>query len=309
MFITKLKRIVKAGFINFWRNGFVSLSSVLVMTVTLFVIGSTIFFGALLESSLEQIKNKVDINVYFVTSASEEDILTVKKSLEALPEISKVEYVSRDQALTDFKKRHENDELTLQALSELPDNPLGAVLNINAKETSQYEGIATFLSGKSSVLLKDGKSVIDKVNFYQNKVAIDKLTKIIDSSRVLGIGLALILAIISIIIAFNTVRLIIYISREEISVMKLVGASNKYIRGPFMVSGTMYGLTAGILTLIIFFPLTYWLGDMTEKFFTGVNIWSYYMAHLGEMIFILIGVGGILGAVSSFFAVRRYLNV
>src|SRR3989338_4609706 len=143
------KRVIKAGSVNFYRNGFVSLSSVFIMTITLFVIGGVIFLSTTLSTSLEEIKSKVDVNVYFQTSASEEDITSLKSVLLKLPEVKDVEYISRAQALEDFKKRHEHDELTLQALDELPDNPLGAVLNIRAKEPSQYEGIANFLKSES----------------------------------------------------------------------------------------------------------------------------------------------------------------
>jgi len=286
----------------------VSLSTVLVMTVTLFVIGSLLFSNALLNASLSELQDKVDVNVYFLTSASETDILSLKKSLEALPEVAVAEYVSRAQALDNFKKRHENDALTLQALDELGDNPLGAVINIRAKETSQYEGIAKFLEGKE-VLSKDGVSIIEKVNFYQNKAAIDKLTRLIDSSERLGIAVALILSVLSVLIAFNTIRLIIFISREEISVMRLVGASNKYIRGPFVVSGVMYGVVAAVITLIVFVPVTYWLGSATNQFFSGINLFNYYLDNFVSVGLVLVGSGVVLGAVSSFLAVRRYLTV
>ena len=308
MLWVNIKRIVRTGFVNFWRNGFVSLSTVLVMTVTLFVIGSVIFLSVVLRSSLTELKQKVDVNVYFVTTAPEDGILSIKKSLEALPEVLLVEYVSKDQALEDFKQRHANDTLTLQAIAELGENPLGAVLNVKAKETSQYEGIAKFLEGKN-VLSKDGASIIDKVNYYQNKIAIDKLTQIIDSAERLGVAITIILAILSILIAFNTIRLIIYISREEISVMKLVGASNKYIRGPFMVSGLMYGVFSGIITLVIFYPLTYSLGKVSENFFAGVNVFSYYIGNFWQISLIILGTGIILGAVSSALAISRYLRV
>ena len=142
---TSLKRILRSGFVDFWRNSFVSLASVFVITVTLFVIGSLVFLRAVLDSSLTQLKEKVDINVYFVTTAAEEDILGIQTSLEQLPEVAVVEYVSRDQALAKFRERHENDQLTLQALDELNDNPLGAVLNVRAKDPSHYESIARFL--------------------------------------------------------------------------------------------------------------------------------------------------------------------
>ena len=173
--------------------------------------------------------------MYFVTSADPQNILTIKKNIEALPEVAKINYTSREDALANFKKKHENDEQTLQALEELRENPLGASLNIKAKEPSQYESIANYLQSKD-VLLKDGVSIVDKINYYQNKTAIDKFTKIIDSSKKIGLGLIAILVLFSVIVTFNTIRLTIYVSREEIAVMKLVGASNRYIKGPFVVN-------------------------------------------------------------------------
>lgn len=302
-----VKRIARSGFINFWRNGFVSLSSILVMTVTLFVIGLLLFIGVVLNTSLLQLKEKVDINVYFVTTANEESVLGLKGDIEALPEVATVEYISREQALAEFKSRHENDELTLQALDELGDNPLGAVLNIKAKETSQYEGIAKFLENKNAVA-KDGKSAISKINYFQNKSAIDSLTNIIDSSQTIGLTVIVILAIISLLITFNTIRLVIYTAREEISVMRLVGASAMQVRGPFVVTGMMYGGIAALVTLIIFYPLTYWLGPATANFFGGINLASYYLANFFQIFLIIAGAGLFLGIASSFLAVRRYLS-
>ena len=302
------KRIIKAGFVGFWRNGFVSLASVLVMTVTLFVIGSIIFLNAILGASLEQIRDKVDINVYFVTEAPEEDILVLKRDLEALPEVALVEYVTREEALAKFRERHEGDQLTLQALDELGDNPLGASLSIKAKDTSQYEGIAAFLEGDTSTLSNSDVRIIDTVNYFQNRVAIERLSKVISSSEQFGFLMSLVLAVASIIIVFNTIRLAIYTARDEISVMRLVGASNAYIRGPFVFEGIMYGLIAGIVTLLIFYPITLWLGPATETFFGDINIFSYYTSHFGELLFVLVGSGIILGAFSSYLAVRKYLK-
>ena len=104
---TNFKRVCKSGFVNFWRNGIVSLASILIMMMTLFVIGSVIFIGAVLNASLAELKDKVDVNVYFVTTAPEEQVLAVKGELEQLPEVQLVEYVSRETALELFKKRHE----------------------------------------------------------------------------------------------------------------------------------------------------------------------------------------------------------
>ncbi len=305
----KIKRVIRAGFFSFWRNGFISLSSILVMMVTLFVIGATIFSSVILSSTLNQIRDKVDINVYFVTTASENDILAMKKSLEQLPEVlPPVVYVSREDNLAAFKKRHENDSFTLQALDELGENPLGATLNIKAKDPSQYEGIAQFLESKSDIS-SNGNTIIDKINFYQNKEAIDRLTHIINSANRLGFILTIFLIIISVLITFNTLRLVIYMSRDEISVMRLVGASTNYIRGPFFVAGAIYGFISAIITLILFYPITIWLGTITESFFVGFNIFHYYTSNFGEFFLIIVGSGILIGSVSSYLAVRKYLKV
>jgi len=305
----KIKRVIRAGFFSFWRNGFISLSSILVMVVTLFVIGSTIFSGVILRSTLDQIKEKVDINVYFLTTIEEPEVLSMKENLEKLPEVAPpIVYVSREDALAEFQKKHENDEITLQALDELGANPFGATLNIRAKEPSQYESIAKFLESNNS-LSSDGEVIIDKVNYYQNKDVIDRLTRVINSANKLGLILTILLIGISILITFNTIRLVIYMSRDEISVMRLVGASANYIRGPFFVAGAIYGFISAIVTLILFYPITIWLGGTTENFFVGLNIFHYYANNFGQIFLIIVGSGVFIGAVSSYLAVRKYLKV
>ncbi len=304
-----MKRIIRSGFFSFWRNGFVSISSVLVMIITLFVITGTIFLGAILNASLQEIKNKVDINVYFVRNAPEVDILALQKALEVLPEVkAPVEYISREDALADFRRKHQDDQFTLQALDELGENPLGASLNIRAKEPSQYEGIAEFLKSKSA-LTEKGTAIIDKINYYQNKTAIDTLTKMINSANRLGFILTLFLVCVSILITFNTIRLAIFMSRDEISVMRLVGASRMYIRGPFIISGAIYGVVSGFITLILFFPITLWLGNATAEFFVGLNVFSYYISNFVQIFLIVIFSGVFIGAFSSFLAVRKHLKI
>lgn len=305
MFWTTTRRIIKSGFVSFWRNGFVSLSSVLIITLTLFALGSIVFAGALLGSSLKEIQSKVDVNVYFVPTAAEDEILALKNKIESLPEVAVVEYVSRDEALENFKVRHANDQITLQALEEIGENPLGAILNIKAKETSQYEGIAKFLDSEAG----GDATFIDKINYYQNKTAIDTLTRIIDGGTKIAIGITLVLSLISILIAFTTIRLAIFIAREEISVMRLVGASNRYIRGPFIMAGAMYGFVSALLTLALFYPSTIWISSITETFFSGFNVLTYYVANFLQIAGLIIGTGIILGSLSSYLAVRRYLRI
>jgi cell division transport system permease protein len=305
--ITALKRIVRSGFVGFWRNGFVSLAAIFVMTITLITVGGVLLVGQLLNASLEQVRSKVDINVYMVTSAGEEDILTLKTSLESLPDVREVVYTSREQALTDFRDRHQNDELTIQALEELGENPLGASLSIRARATSQYENIATFLEEqRASENPQD--PLIDRVNFFQNKAAIDKLTSIINAVDRSSVIAMVILIVATVMITFSTIRLAIYTTREEIGVMRLVGASNMFIRGPFMLQGVMYGIVSGVLSLLILYPVVLWLGPATEDFFL-LNIFNYYVNNFGYLFLITVGSGVVLGLISSTLAVARYLRV
>jgi cell division transport system permease protein len=306
MGITNIKRIFRAGFVNFWRNGSVSLASILISTVTLSVITALIFLQAILNFSLTQVKDKVDVTIYFTTTASEDKILSLKSSIEKLPEVALVEYTSQEKALEDFKARHADDYLTLQALDELNENPLGATLNVKAKETSQYESIAKFLQGDSA-LTQDSSGIIDKINYNQNKVVIDRLTSIIDGAQKLGYAVTLVLIGICILITFNTIRLTIYIAREEIGIMRLVGASNTYIRGPFLVEGMVYGVLSSLITMLIFWPVSAWLGTRMSDFF-GMNIFDYYTSNFFQILLILIATGVVLGSISSGLAIRRYLR-
>lgn len=308
MFWTNTKRIIKSGFVNFWRNGVVSLSSILVMIVALFMIGSTILMTAFLNATLLELQDKIDVNVYFVTTADETDILAFKTSLETLPEVARVEYVSKDEALEAFKERHQNDELTLQALNELGDNPLRAVLNIKAHNPSQYDGIAGFLEQEEVLSSETGVGIIDKVNYNDNKVVIERLTKMTNGIERIGFALTVVLILISILITFNTIRLAIYTSREEIAVMRLVGANNQYIRGPFLVEGTLYGIVAALITLALFYPLTDWLKGATSGFYGGIDLFNYYVNNFNQIFLIIMVSGMLLGSVSSFLAVKRYLK-
>lgn len=303
-----IKRVGRYGLIGFFRNGFVSLAAILIMTVTLFVIAVMIMGASALQATLQGLTDKVDINVYFLTSAPEDKILDLKKSLEALPEVASVTYTTRDQALAHFQDRHKNDQLTLQALQELGDNPLGASLAVRAKDTSQYESISRFLDNSPAAQATDANHIIDKVNFSQNKTAIDRLTNIITTSRTLGLAIALFLGIASILIAFNTIRLAIYTSRDEIGVMKLVGAEHWYVRGPFVIAGILYGLTAGVIVLVILYPLSLYLAAPSARFFGNFDTLSYFTSHFATLFLSIIGTGILLGAFSSYLAVHRYLK-
>lgn len=306
MMWTSFKRVLRAGLTNVWRNSFVSLASIFVMTMTLLIIGSLMFLSALIDQFVQYVQDKVDVNVYFVTAADERTILDLKATLEKLPEVQYVSYTNRDEALAAFRDRHQDDQLTVQALDELGDNPFGASLSIKAKETSQYEGIARFLNDKMES--ESGVPLIETVNYAQNKVVIDQLGNVTTYVERFGLIVIVVFALASIAITFNTIRLAIYTAREEISVMRLVGATNMYIRGPFVVEGTAYGVAAAAISLLVFFPLSFALKTATKAMFNA-DIFSYYLSHFFWFLLVLVVLGAVLGAVSSFLAVRKYLSV
>ena len=310
-FFVDLQRIAKSGFLNFWRNGVVSLASILVYTVTLFVVITLVLGSAVFNATLAEIKDKVDITIYFKIDAAESEILRLKDAVVARSEVKEVVYKTRGEVLDEFRTAHANDPLILQSLDELgADNPLRAELTIKAKDPTQYGAIVKYLEGESSSLeVNRGSTVIDKINFEDNEVAIKRFTAVTNSIEDLGLVAALIAAFIAVLVAFNTIRLAIYTSREEISVMRLVGAGDNYIRGPFIVEGILYGLVSGLFTLAIYYPISKWISTSTENFYGGINLFDYYIRNLPLLFAIVMGAGVLLGIIASFLAVRRYLRV
>ncbi len=230
--------------------------------------------------------------------------MELKSSLEKLPEVASVTYTSADQALQDFRDRHSNDYPTIQALDEIGTNPLGAYLNVKTKEISEYKSIANFLKSDDA-LVSGSSSIVDHPSY--NQLIIDRLSAIIAGAQKLSFILTLYLIISSIIITFNTIRLTIFIAKEEIGVMRLVGASKISVNGPFMVEGAIYGFIAAVVTSIVFWPITAWLGhNMTP--FLGLDLSTYYIHNFFEIFAIILLSGILLGIVSSFLAARKYLN-
>lgn len=308
MIMMMFRRIFVNGLKSFIRSGSVTAATVLIMTVTLAIVGLLIFLSAVLTNTLEAIKEKVDVNVYFVTTAGEGEIIALQNKIADLPQVRSVSYTTREEALTAFKTRHANDPLTLQALEELGDNPLGASLSIKAKDPGEYEGIVQYLSDNPTTGV-DGKSIIDRVNYFQNKIVIDRLTSAIRATEQAGTIIVILFAFASAVIAFATVRLAIYTAREEIAVMRLMGASNSYIRGPFVVAGILAGVLASLIVLVLFYPLSWYAGNALAAWLGGFNLFTYYTSHFALFFGILTGAGFFLGGIASFIAVRRYLKI
>ena len=299
---TIISRIFHFGFKNFWRNRWLTTVTVIIMTLALLVFAGLIFFGVVTSRAAASIEDKIDISVYFNTNTAEDEILSIQQSLEGLPQVQSVDYISRDQALATFKQNHANDTTITQAVNELDTNPLEASLNIKAKNPSQYGAIADYLNSG------DLSQYIDSVSYTQNQSVIDRLAKIVKTVEVGGVILMIVFALLAGLVVFNTIRLAIYSNREEIGVMRVVGASNALVRGPFVVEGSLCGAIAAILAIVISTPVLFAIDPYLNVFIPGMNLFQYFLSH-GILLFIYLLLFGIaLGAVSSFFAVRRYLK-
>ncbi|HEY0010862.1 MAG TPA: permease-like cell division protein FtsX [Candidatus Paceibacterota bacterium] len=303
-----IRRIFVGGSRHFTRSGLVSFATVLIMTVTLMIMGALLFLSAILSHTLDTVASKVDVNVYFVTDAPESEILAAKSRIERLDQVTEVIYTSREEAITRFRSRHAEDELTIAALDQLGDNPLGASLAITAQDPSQYETIVNFLGNDANVS-PSGSRIIESINYYENKTVIDRLTSAIDAIQKAGVGIVALFAVASVIIALATVRLAIYTARDEISVMRLVGASNTYIRGPFIVAGIISGAVAGFIALALYYPAAWYAGNNLTTWLGGLNLHTYYLQNFPMIFGALVGSGMLLGCIASFLGVRKYLRV
>lgn len=300
--VTIISRVIQYGLKSFWRNGWLSTATVVIMVLALMVSIGLILFNFVTKTAVATIQDKVDISVYFKNSTPEDEILNVKKSLENLSEVKIVEYVSTDQALEDFKGRHVEDETISQALTELNENPLEASLNIKAHRPDQYATIAQYLTNPTL------ESFIDNVTYERNQEVINKLTAIINNANRGGLALTIIMALVAGLVVFNTVRLAIYSNREEVGIMRAVGASNMLVRGPYLVEGTIAGVIAAVASIILIMPLLHVAAPYLQASIGSLDILAFFYGNF----FILLGYqvlfGVAIGTLSSFIAVRRYLK-
>lgn len=300
-----LQRIVREGLINFWRNKLISFSTVIVMTMALLVMSSLLFTNAVLDFSLVQLQDRVDVNVYFFPDAPADEILALQERIEIIPEVRDVVYVSREQAFIDFQERHQNDDLIKRSLEELGDNPLGASLNIRAYESTQYEAVVKAIESEPVVA---NSSFVERINYYDNKNLIDRLNEFSTTVRLVAYAALVFFAIVALLVILSTLRIAIFAAKKEIVIKRLVGAELRYIRGPFVVMGGFYGLCSSILTMIMLYPMTRWVGNYTQTFFGGIDIFNYYLLNAQPLFIIILSVGMFIGIVSSRIAARKYLQ-
>lgn len=296
-------RVIKSGFTNFWRNLWLSIAATMVMTITLVIFSTLFLLFTLTTYSIHTIQNTVDISVYFKIGLAEDQIHTIKDTISQDPRVKEVDYVSATQAFNDFKEKHQNDPLITQSLNELTENPLPATLHIKANNLDDYPAIADELSGDQY------KNFVDKVNFEDNRVVIDRLSKILNFIITFGLVLFGVFALIAIVVIFNTITLTIYNRREEVEIMRLVGATNWYIRGPFLTESLLYSIFSTGITAALFVPVfTKVIPKITQYVNPDINL--YYNAfNYWYLIGVLFVMALLLSIISTMMAIRKYLKI
>ncbi len=300
---TKILRIIKYGFQNFIRNSLLSLATIIVLVMALVVFEGLMIFQQVTNTAVVSLKDKIDISVFFKTNISETDVLKVKKDIESLKEVKAVEYVSRDKALESFKAKYESDPKISQALIELGNNPFFASLNIKANNPDDYSTIVNYI--KSG----DIKPMIEDLTFEESKLVIERLAKFISVLQNIGLALTIFLALTAVLITFNTIRLAIYSNREEIWIMRLVGASNSFINGPYIIESVIFGIVAAVFSLLIIGPFINFAADNITNFIPEIDIRAFFYGNLFKIFFYELFFGALLSIVSGIFAIRKYIKI
>lgn len=302
MKILKLWRTLREGFQNFRRNGWLSVATISILTISLYLISLTFMIGITADLLLKNVQEKINISIYFNPSIEESEIVDIKSKLQNYKEIKSIEYVSKEQALAEFMEMGNNDPAIKQALDEIGENPLLASLVIKANQADQYDVI------NKAIENSDFREEVSRINYDKNKIIIERLNKIVDFSKEIGLILGLIFVLIAVLITFNAIRITIYSHKQEFEIERLVGASNLYIRMPFIFEGIFYGISASIVSVILLLITAKLISSFVQRTISQDNLMSLYLSNFWSIFGILFLLGILLGVISSFIAIRRYLK-
>jgi cell division transport system permease protein len=297
------KRLMVSASQDLTRNVWLNMATIIIIVIALFTVSVSLAIDAVGSYTLKTFQDKIDISIKFKDDAAEEKILNLKSDLENLSEVKTVNYVSKEQALINFKEAHVEDEYINQSIEELGDNPLFAVLNVKTNSLEQYETVDNYISGNNNYA-----PIIKKIDYKENKEVIDNFSGALKNVHNGINGLTILFVIISILIAFNTIRLAMYSHRVEIEIMRLVGASNWYIKFPFIVEGAAFGVLGAVITMLLSYLLAITLSLRIEKIFPGFYIYDYFVNNAFALFGGLILAGAGMGVLSSLIAIRRYLK-
>jgi cell division transport system permease protein len=297
-------RVIKTGFVNFWRNLWLSAAATMVMTITLVIFALMFLMFAVTNYSISTFRNTVDVSAYLKVGLAQAQIDKIKAELQRDSRIREIAYTSQQRAFDQFKQRHSGDPLITSSLNELIENPLPATFNIKAYNLDDYPAISQKLQGP------DYKGFITKVNFEDNRVIIDRLSKILRYVITFGAGLLAVFSVIAILVIFNTIALTIYNRKEEVEIMRLVGATNWYIRGPFLTESFLYALGSTVLTGLLAVPV---FTGVLPKIAIFVNpqltVFHQNLFNFWYLLALLFAVSVLLAFISTMLAIRKYLKI
>jgi len=302
MFIS-LKRIFRSGWHSFSGDKEILVATMFVLFLAISLVSTLFLFKDASQILISSIQEKIDISVYFIESASEEDILSMGEKIAKFPEVEKIEYVSSEKALENFIEEHKEEPALLDSIDEIGQNPFLASLNIKAWDPSQYGKVSSFVE-KSNF-----GDIIKKVDYHEREPVIKIISSLSSNITKFGISFSIILLIVAVLVTFNTIRLSIYNSREEIKIQKLVGAANWYIRGPFLIQGIVSGILATLISILVL-SATYWfLSPKLVVFSSDLNLFALFIGNFWAIVLIQFTTGIGLGIISSTIAIRKYLKV
>ncbi|HOZ36828.1 MAG TPA: permease-like cell division protein FtsX [bacterium] len=305
MLFLSSRRILIFSWQHFWRNIWLSLVTITIIVLTLFSLTTLILVNAIADYAVNSVKDTVDVSLYFDNAVSEEAIKTLKQELDKIEELKEVRYVSPEEALAQFKETHKDDKDIQSALAELDKNPLGGTLILSAHAIEQYPLIIE--------KLKDLKAdqLAEKIDYNDHQKLIERINNFTAKLRTFVLALSLVFILVAILTVFNTIRMGIYIHRTEIGIMRLVGASNWFIRLPFVIEGLLYAVF-GCLVFWLFLALAlHFTGDWINGFLAGINF--DIRAYLNQNILNILGfefiVVAIINMISAAFAMGKHLKV
>lgn len=301
------ERIVKSGFTNFWRNIWLSVAAVAMMSTTLTILLFAVVANATFNNTIANITNRIDISVYLKDTVTLDQQEKLISQIQRIDNIKSVTYVSKAQALKSYEQQNANNPNLLAAISQT-ENPLPASLKIKPKDPNRLQPIKDFLDKTEVKALQS-----DPTSYSgDRKAAIDNITRATRFFQQAGIIGIIVFTVISMLIIFNTIRMTIFNRRDELIIMRLLGASTAFIRGPFIVETMVYGLVAALISLAACAALFKIAASTLQASSLGLLDISYsnkfFTENIVRILILQIITGIIIGAVSSAFATRRYLK-
>lgn len=301
------ERILKSGCINFVRNAWLAIAAIAVMVITLSIVLFSVIASATFNNTIEQITDRIDVSVYLQDSVTPEQRAQLTNQIEQLHTVEAVNYISKEDALESYKAANQNNPDLLVAISQT-DNPLPASLRIKPTDPDNLGELKAFLEQPDILALQS-----DETSYSgDRKEAIDKIANATSFFQTAGLVGIIIFTVISMLIIFNTIRMAIFNRRDELNIMRLLGASTWYIRGPFIVETILYGLIAAVISVLLcnlLFTVSSTTFEASSLGLLDISFANtFFIKHYWLILTTQIAIGIVIGAASSYFATRRYLK-